>query len=508
MSDIYTDIQSWILENCFTKNGSLNNYVTKDYWWENRNFLEQKKTILNLTDDLNTLNMTQKIYHVIKGTNQKPKCDVCTNETTFLNYHDGYRTCCSIQCSGKSKLRLEKIVKNTDREKAILSHKKICLEKYGVEYWVQTEQHKQKSKETKFKRYGNEYYNASDRLIKCKEILDLDYIANEHYVNKRSYIDIAKDYDNRYINARYIHKQMSAAGYRGQRAKGFFSSYETDITNHIKNNTKFTIHNNDRLTVKNTEIDVFVVEKNFGIEINGLHWHEDQKKAKYHLLSKMNKLNAAYIRVVNIWDSEYIHKYDIVLSIINNILQINQTKIYARNCIVKQLTSTEYKLFLDNNHIQGAVNSTIRYGLFYDDKLISVMGFGKSRFKSGDIELQRYCNLLNTNVVGGASKLFKCVVNKHHLTKIISYCDLRWFTGNIYKTLGFEYSHQTNPNYYYFKDGGKNQKLESRIKYQKHKLKNILPIFDETKTEYENMIANNYKRVFDCGNLVFVYSAK
>ena len=39
---------------------------------------------------------------------------------------------------------------------------------------------------------------------------------------------------------------------------------------------------------------------------------------------------------------------------------------------------------------------------------------------------------------------------------------------------------------------------------QKFKLKNILDVFDESKTEVENMKANGYHRIFDCGNLVFV----
>ena len=57
------------------------------------------------------------------------------------------------------------------------------------------------------------------------------------------------------------------------------------------------------------------------------------------------------------------------------------------------------------------------------------------------------------------------------------------------------------PNYWYFK--GNVLQLESRVKYQKHKLKSLLEFFDESKTEVENMKANGYNRIFDCGNLVY-----
>ena len=48
------------------------------------------------------------------------------------------------------------------------------------------------------------------------------------------------------------------------------------------------------------------------------------------------------------------------------------------------------------------------------------------------------------------------------------------------------------------------QYVGSRYKFQKHKLKHILNVFDESLTEWENMINNGYDRVWDCGNRVFV----
>jgi hypothetical protein len=35
---------------------------------------------------------------------------------------------------------------------------------------------------------------------------------------------------------------------------------------------------------------------------------------------------------------------------------------------------------------------------------------------------------------------------------------------------------------------------------QKHKLNKLLDIFDSKKTEYENMLENGWKRVWDSGN--------
>ena len=61
----------------------------------------------------------------------------------------------------------------------------------------------------------------------------------------------------------------------------------------------------------------------------------------------------------------------------------------------------------------------------------------------------------------------------------------------------------TAPNYFYFKINDLNYELHSRLKFQKHKLKSILPIFDPLKSEHANMEANNYLRIYDAGNLKF-----
>ena len=40
--------------------------------------------------------------------------------------------------------------------------------------------------------------------------------------------------------------------------------------------------------------------------------------------------------------------------------------------------------------------------------------------------------------------------------------------------------------------------------FQKHKLKDVLEYFDPAKTEYQNMMElNNYRIIYDSGNIVF-----
>ena len=73
----------------------------------------------------------------------------------------------------------------------------------------------------------------------------------------------------------------------------------------------------------------------------------------------------------------------------------------------------------------------------------------------------------------------------------------------MYLKLGFILDHTSSPDYWYFNDYS-TMILKSRMQFQKHMLKDILKTFDESKTEVENMKANGYHRIFDCGNMVFV----
>jgi hypothetical protein len=133
--------------------------------------------------------------------------------------------------------------------------------------------------------------------------------------------------------------------------------------------------------------------------------------------------------------------------------------------------------------------------MFYNSELVSVMGIGKSRYnKKYEYEIIRS---------GGFSKFISYFEKKYNPKNIISYIDVRYFNGSSYEKNGFTFLHLTKPNYYYYKNNN-HSKLLSRIQFQKHKLKNILDIYDENKTEYENMKANNYYRIYDAGNLVYV----
>ncbi|QXO06016.1 hypothetical protein [Campylobacter phage CJLB-10] len=64
----------------------------------------------------------------------------------------------------------------------------------------------------------------------------------------------------------------------------------------------------------------------------------------------------------------------------------------ARKCILKQVSKSEEKEFLNKNHLQGFTGSSICYGLYFNNELVCLMSFGKPRFTNKyDWELIRLC---------------------------------------------------------------------------------------------------------------------
>lgn len=130
------------------------------------------------------------------------------------------------------------------------------------------------------------------------------------------------------------------------------------------------------------------------------------------------------------------------------------------------------------------------------------MSFGRPRFsKRYDWEVIRLASKLNTQVVGGAARLLAAFEREHAgEEKLVSYADLRWSRGRVYESLGFERVGTSRPDYWYFQDA---DLMIHRSAYQKHKLPDLLDDFDPEMTEQENMIANGFFIIYDCGNAVY-----
>lgn len=274
------------------------------------------------------------------------------------------------------------------------------------------------------------------------------------------------------------------------------SKAEIEIANFIRSHG-IDIKTNTNEVLGNLEYDIYIPSKNLAIEYNGTYWHSTKhKKANYHV-DKYLRSKELGVHLIQIFEDEWGRSKEVILSRIKNILGLDE-KVMARKCVVKEIDSKMYKNFLDLYHLQGATGSKHRYGLFFNEELMAVMGFSNSRYTSEGVELIRYCS--KATVIGGAGKLLKYFINAEKPTKIVSYANRCWSNGNLYRTLGFTdvTEKENNVGYWYVKKGIRYH----RSSYTKGKL--IKMGFDVDKTESEIMDEMGYLKIYDCGNYKFV----
>ena len=401
------------------------------------------------------LDVPQRLFIVLKNLDSVPICEHCGNEMKFQNRFIGYGCSCMRFENGQNTRHLkyvERIQDITDSEK------------YEI---LEIPRKLSDGMKIRCKKCGKE------SIVRIKD-------GRLNYLNKNS----------------ILCKHCGQFNGTSRSEKDLFDFISETVG---KNDI---VVENDRTILSGKELDIYLPYHKLAFEYDGLYWHSSKNENdRMKHLEKTEKCEDKGLQLIHIFENEWLYKQDIVKSRIKNLLGVYDKTVYARKCEVKEVSSTESFEFQCKNHIQGGVHSKVNLGLYYDEELISLMTFSKPRFsRKYEWELVRFCNRLGYHVPGGASKLLTHFERTYAPKSIVSYADRRWSKGNLYGKLGFKLNSISSPNYWYIVDG----QLESRVKYQKHKLKNLLEHFEESKSEWENMKDNGYDRIFDCGNLVFV----
>jgi hypothetical protein len=261
---------------------------------------------------------------------------------------------------------------------------------------------------------------------------------------------------------------------------------------------------NDRKQIAPFELDFLFPGRALAVEFNGLYYHSEiagLHASDYHL-NKTIMCREKSIQLLHIFDDEWSQQALIVKDLIQSKLGLNQ-KIPARKCLVQVLSTTQAKEFLDINHLQGSLHARLAIGLLFAGRLVAVMTFGKPRFtRAHEWEMLRFASLAGYTVVGGASKLLRAFERFHQPRSLVSYADVRFSTGGVYRLMGFVLDHISVPGYAYL-DKTFRHRL-NRLRFQKKKLQKQLPYYDATLTEWQNMQIAGYDRIWDCGQMVWV----
>lgn len=364
----------------------------------------------------------------------------------------------------------------------LLKSRENCRKKYGVDHPSQTEENKKRYHEEDLEAI-NTFKKNNPSVILLKDLTESEEeFFESHGINpyrrpllvkesveslgfKTQIFEVKKEYPIRkflginlkdtplsdfqinFKNA--LHTQLKIFIANAYRSKG-----EKEVYDYVKSLVDDEVYYQCRGIIKNIdngsklELDIYIPSKKVAIEYNGSYWHSRCDK-NYHL-NKTLACEELGIRLIHIWDYEWIYQQGLIKRFLKNLLT-SKIKIGARKCIIKKVKAEEEKEFLNIYHLQGYQKSMVCYGLYYKEELLQLMSFSKSRYrKSIPYELLRLCTKEGYTIIGGSNKLLKEFEKEYNPSSIVSYCNRDKFGGNVYTQLGFE-AEKLKPTAFYVK---------------------------------------------------------
>ena len=399
-------------------------------------------------------------------------------------------------------------------------------QRYGTRFLMQTAKFKEQARQTCIKKYGVDNYAKSSHFLKtvitnplladnCKAFRDdPQSFIDSHFDHKPTLAELSEVCGIRDSSVGWIINEAGLADL----VQYTYSRMEDELSEFLHSILPkgAIIQQNTFRIITPYELDIYLPEYSFAIECNptithnstipGWDENDSPKPIDYHKM-KTDMCEEHGVFLFHIFGYEWSYKSDILKSMISNILGCSLYKVYARRTTVKEVSDADAMSFLEASHRQGGVHSSIRLGLYQNDELVSLMTFSRTRYTIGRTsqdsdscyELVRFCNKLNTNVVGGASKLFKHFVEHYQPDCIISFSDRAHTTGKMYEKLGFIKDHVSDPGYMWVDlvtDRG-----YARSNAQKSNIKQFLKddTIDLSKTEVQIMSEHKFVQVFDSG---------
>ena len=426
------------------------------------------------------------------------------------------------------KKKLSEVMKTDEYNK---SRRQTCIEKYGFPSPMMTDEVKSKQRQTCLERYG---MLGHPHTVKDYQGMMVDGTKVENYLRFK---DNPKEFIETYYKEKPTISQLERdlgvtntpiysilnENHYSDLIEHNYSSMESEVYEFlISLDSDLNIVRNDRTVIKPLELDFYLPEYKIGIECNPASTHNSSidffgyaKHYKYHQM-KSFRCEEQGVFLFHIFGYEWVNKREIIESMICNLLNKNKFSYGGRQTYVdNNVGYFECERFLNENHRQGHLSAKVRIGLRLKstDELLSVMTFGHLRNTMGkslsstsdDWELSRFCTKLNTNVIGGASKLFHHFINEWNPKTVTSFSDIAHTKGGLYSKLGFYKVSTTSPSYVWC-DIYDNRYFH-RVACQKQYIKKSLndSDIDLSKTESEIMGEHGYVRMYDSGVIKWFY---
>lgn len=451
-------------------------------------------------------------------------CEVCGKKFVITMPSNSQR-CCSKACTEKKRVAtMQKrygVSYTLQNPEAVRKAEQTCLSKFGVKRAAQSENIKQKMRDTCQKRYGvNTPFQMPDFWDKFRKTslerygveypMQTDWFKQKMQKTCQSRYGAPYTFQSKIVQERS--KQTCEEKYGvpypcmstscREASHNVISQINKNISDLLKSESGLDCEL-DKIHIQRFSYDIHILNTNILLEIDptythnalGNHWGPSAISETYHL-EKTKLAEANGYRCIHIFDWDDTAQ-------IARLLKPKEI-IYARKCDIRVVSSDIVNNFESYNHLQGSCRGQrVCYGLYYEDKLVQLMTFGKPRYnKNYQWELLRLCSDFRYRVVGGAEKLFRHFVREYNPSSIISYCDLAKFKGVIYPKLGFTLYQTTPPNKIW---SYKDKKITNNLLMARGYDQLFKTSYGKGTSNEELMIQSGWLPVYDCGQAVYIW---
>lgn len=365
------------------------------------------------------------------------------------------------------------------------------LKNYGVTSYSKTDEYKIHMVEINMANYGVKWYFQSEDFKNKKiQTCILNYGVDHYSKTKESKENYAKVCMERY----------------GSPHPNIYGKAQKELQDWL-NSFGFNFKSNSSI-LDGKEIDLYDENLKIGIEYNGLFFHTEaslQPRTKNYHYDKYIKCLGKGIRLISIFEDEWLLKNDQCKNYLKSVLKKFNIKIFARKCEVKEINKEIANNFYEENHILGKCKLIdVSFGIYYNNDLFGVVSLGKHHRQNNKnvVVLNRLCFKDGIQIAGGASKLFKkCIewAKNKGFESIISWSDNRWTDGKIYNKLEFKLEKDYGPDYSYVDL----KKCKKRISKQSQRKK--ITKCPPGLTEKEWCFQRGLARIWDCGKKLWIY---
>lgn len=347
-----------------------------------------------------------------------------------------------------AKYGVENVAQNKDVRAKI---KNTTIERYGHEHAITSDEIKDKQKATNLKKYGVENVSQDKEIgNRIKKTMQERY-GVETYVNSKhcryKQAEVVTKYKVEDTSVSLMCKQNNVPYSfvcKVARAQGVIAAtdYIANYTNN-KTNIELIIEKTIKIERFNKKAikDIkyrpdFKITENCFLDVDGLYWHSNAAPTPHHRryhFQKQRDYSNNGLRLFQFREDEINQKLSIVKSIVENYIG-NSSKIQGRKTKIKKVEQKDAKIFLTNSHLMGSTKAK-HFGLYLEEELVCLMSYTKDT--SGVLKIQRFCNKLNTTVIGGFSKLLNFIESNEKPVEIHNWVDLRYGTGKHLENKGF-----------------------------------------------------------------------